>query len=91
MIGETVARVEKAASKIPGAKTLDDMPDFGSYGLNPDQVTSKMMEYNRKWILDQLRSGRQIIDIGRDINRARPSIFYEMEQNMIKNYLKLHP
>jgi hypothetical protein len=60
-------------------------------GMNDDQVTSSMMQYNRKWILEQMRSGRQIIDIGPDVNRARPSIFYEMEQNMLKNHKKLHP
>jgi hypothetical protein len=49
------------------------------------------MQHNRKWILEQMRSGRKIIDIGADANRARPSIFYQMEQNMLKNYQKLHP
>lgn len=70
---------------------LNDMPDFRAMGMNRDQVTSAMMQYNRKWILEQIRSGRQIIDIGADVNRSRPSIFYEMEQNMLKNYQKLHP
>jgi len=88
--GETMARVEQAAAKIPGSKILNDMPDFRSMG-NADQVTSSMMQYNRKWILEQMRSGRQIIDIGADANRATPSIFYQMEQNMLKNYQKLHP
>jgi hypothetical protein len=60
-------------------------------GMNRDQVTSAMMQYNRKWILEQMRSGRQIIDVGADVNRAKPSIFYEMERNMLKNYQKLHP
>ena len=56
-----------------------------------EQITSQMMTYNRKWILQQMRSGNPILDIGRDLNRVNPSIFYQMEQNMIKNYLKLHP
>jgi len=43
-----------------------------------------MMTYNRKWILEQMRGGRSILDIGLDLQRAMPSIFYEMEQNMIK-------
>jgi len=86
-----MTRVEQAAAKIPGSKILNDMPDFRAMGMNPDQVTGAMMQYNRKWILEQMRSGRQIIDIGADINRARPSIFYEMEQNMLKKYQKLHP
>ena len=91
IIGETMARVEAAASKIPGAKILNDMPDFRAMGMNPDQVTSAMMQYNRQWLLDQMRSGRPIINIGADANRATPSIFYRMEQNMLNNYQKLHP
>ena len=88
VVGEGMARVEAAASKIPGAKILNDMPKFTG---TADQVTSQMMTYNRQWILQQMRSGRPILDIGQDLNRANPSIFYQMEQNMMKNYLKLHP
>lgn len=88
VIGEGMARVEVAASKIPGAKILNDMPKFTG---TRTQVTSQMMTYNRQWILQQMRSGRPILDIGRDLYRANPSIFYQMEQNMMKNYLKLHP
>ncbi len=91
IIGETISRVEEAAARIPGAVFLDDMPDFIAMGMNADEVTSAMMQYNRKWLLEQLRNGRQIIDIGTDINRAVPSIFYRMENNMIRNYQKLHP
>ncbi|MCB9311115.1 MAG: RHS repeat-associated core domain-containing protein [Lewinellaceae bacterium] len=88
VVGEGMARVEAAASKIPGAKILNDMPKFTG---TVDQITSQMMTYNRQWILQQMRSGRPILDIGRDLNRANPSIFYQMEQNMMNNYLKLHP
>ncbi len=49
------------------------------------------MAYNRKWILQQLRSGRTIMDIGADPSRKMPSIFYQMEKNMIRNYQKLYP
>jgi RHS repeat-associated protein len=91
VIGETMARVEAAAVKIPGSKILNDMPDFKAAGMAPHEVTNAMMAYNRKWILEQMRSGRPILDIGRDAARARPSIFYDMEQNMLKNYQKLHP
>ncbi len=86
-----MVRVENAASRLPGAKTLNDMPNFKSMSMNADEVTSSMMNYNRKWILNEFRSGRLIIDIGFDINRKSPSIFYQMEQNMQLNYLKLHP
>jgi len=91
VIGETMARVEAAASNIPRAEILNDMPDFEAMGMNDEQVMGAMMQYNRQWILDQMRSGRQIIDIGADPNRATPSIFYQMEQNMLNNYQKLHP
>lgn len=87
VIGEGMARVEAAASKIPGAKILNDMPKFTG---TADQITSQMMQYNRKWILNEMRSGQTILDIGRDATRANPSIFYQMEQNMLKNYQKLH-
>jgi hypothetical protein len=83
-----MARVEAVAAKIPGSVILNDMPAFTG---TAEQVTSQMMQYNRQWILQQLRSGNTIIDIGLDINRAQPSIFYQMEQNMIKNYRLLHP
>lgn len=88
IVGETMSRVTEAARGVPGAKILNDMPTFTG---TADQVTSSMMQYNRKWILDQMRSGRQIIDIGTDATRPTPSIFYQMEQNMMQNYQKLHP
>ena len=91
VIGETMKRVKDFAKDIPGAKILDDMPNFKAMSMTDDQVTSAMMQYNRKWILEQMRSGRQIIDIGADASRANPSIFYQMEQNMLRNYQKLHP
>ncbi len=64
------------------------MPKFSG---SPHQVTSQMMQYNRKWLLQQMRSGRPIMDIGLDPTRGAPSIFYQMEQRLINNYLKLHP
>jgi RHS repeat-associated protein len=91
IVGETMKRVDEAASRIPGSRTLDDMPDFRKRGGRPDEVTAEMMRYNRKWILEQMRSGKTIVDIGRDPNRKAPSIFYDMESKMIRNYSKLHP
>lgn len=84
-------RVEMEAAKFTDAKILNDMPEYWNMGLKDYEVTSKMMEYNRKWILEQFRSGRQILDIGNDVSRKTPSIFYQMEQNMMNNYKKLHP
>lgn len=91
IIGETMARVQAAANRIRGAKILNNMPDFKAMGMNADQVTSSMMQFNRKWILEQLRSGRQILDLGLDAARSTRSIFYQMEQAMIRNFRKLHP
>lgn len=88
IIGETMKRVQLAAKTKPGSVILNNMP---KYTGTEYQVTSQMMSYNRKWILDQMRSGRKIFDIGIDANRKTPSIFYQMEQNMLKNYQKLHP
>lgn len=88
IIGEGMGRVEAAAAKISGARILNTMPEFTG---TADQITSQMMQYNRQWLLNELRSGRTIIDIGLDETRPTPSIFYQMEQNMIKNYNILHP
>ena len=91
IVGETMKRIETAAEKYTNAIILNDMPEYWNMGLKDYEVTSKMMGYNRKWILEQLRSGSEIIDIGLDPNRIIPSIFYKMEGNMIKNYQMLHP
>ncbi len=94
IIGETMERVSKEALQHPGAVILNNMPNYG----RGTEATSKMMAFNRKWLLDEMRSGRTIIDIGRDVRRTKGldmkdgiSIFYQMEQSMIKNYHKLHP
>jgi RHS repeat-associated protein len=78
IIGETVARVEAEAAKNVGSVFLKATPDF-------------TMQYNRQWMLQQMRSGRPILDIGLDPIRKMPSIYYQMEQNMLRNYQKLHP
>jgi RHS repeat-associated protein len=91
IIGETMKRVEIAASQVSNAKILNDMPDFASQGMVSYELTSAMMQYNRSWILNQIRQGGAILDIGKDVNRATPSIFYQMEQNMLKNYKQIHP
>jgi len=88
IIGEGMKRVSMEAAKNPGSKILNNMPKFSG---TAEQITSQMMAYNRKWILQQMRSGRPILDIGFDLARKYPSIFYQMERNMVKNYLKLNP
>lgn len=88
IVGEGMKRLSSAAAKNPGSIILNNMPKFSG---SRHQVTSKMMQYNRQWLLHQMRSGRPIMDIGLDPTRGAPSIFYQMEQRMISNYLKLHP
>jgi len=56
-------RVSMEAAKRPGSVTLSNMPKFVGTDY---QVTSQMMTYNRQWILQQMRSGRPLIDIGLD-------------------------
>jgi hypothetical protein len=85
IVGEGMKRVSAAAAQNPGSVILNNMPKFTG---SANQVTSQMMTYNRQWILQQMRSGRPILDIGLDATRANPSIFYQMEQNMMKNYFK---
>lgn len=80
-------RVSVEAAKRPGSVILYNMPKFTG---TADQVTSQMMTYNRQWWLAQMRTGRPVLNMGSD-GRAIPSIFYQMEQNMMRNYLKLHP
>lgn len=88
IIGEGMKRVSAAAANSPGSTILNNMPNFTG---SAEQITSQMMQYNRKWLLQRMRSGGPIIDIGLDPSRGAPSIFYQMEQNMLKNYLKIHP
>jgi RHS repeat-associated protein len=88
VIGETMDRVIDAAAKMPGSKFLNTMPRFTG---TTDQITSQIMQYNRKWILNEMRSGRTILDIGFDAGRTNRSVFYEMEKNMLMNYQKLYP
>ncbi len=88
VIGEGMKRVSIAASKNANSIILKNMSKFTG---TSEQITSQMMNYNRKWILQQMRSGRPILDIGLDPARKIPSIFYQMEQSMVKNYLRLHP
>lgn len=69
MIGKTMDRVEVAVSVFPGAKRLNDMPDFEGADFSGDDLTSQMMQHNRKWMLEQMQSGRQRVDIGIDPTR----------------------
>lgn len=88
IIGEGMKHVAAEAAKRPGAVILNNMPKFTG---NAAQQASQKMFYNRKWFLEQLRSGRPVLDMGVDGIRIDRSIYHVMEGNMLKNYLKLHP
>jgi hypothetical protein len=75
-------RVSAASAQNLGSVILNNMPKFTG---SANQVTSQMMTYNRQWILQQMRSGRPILDIGLDATRTNPSVFYQMEQNILKS------
>jgi len=90
VIGQTMTRVESTAALFPYSSTMNNVPNWVFQGTK-DQVTSQLMFYNRVWYLNQLRSGKTIIDIGKDNTRIVRSIFHQMEQNMTRNYQKLHP
>lgn len=94
IIGETMTRVKAVAKQIPGSKIIPDMPGLSATGLDSYQRarrTGEIMQYNRKWFLEQLRSGLEILNTGPDPSRAIPSIFYETENSMMRAYKKLHP
>ncbi len=40
------------------------------------EQTSQMMGYNRRWVLQQMRSDRVVFDIGVDVIRTNSSVFY---------------
>lgn len=48
------------------------------------------MKRNERWIKDQMRDGREVIDIGPDFKRraasGQNSKFYEMERRNLKGY-----
>jgi hypothetical protein len=88
IVGEGMKRVSMEAAKHQGSVTLTNMPKFVGTDY---QITSQMMTHNRQWILQQMRNSKTIIDIGVDPMRSTPSIFYQMEQNMMNNYLNLYP
>lgn len=89
VVGETMTRVDKAARKF-NAGTLE-MPDWINRMPRGDAKTAAMMDYNQKWLQDHMDKGTDIIDIGRDAKRADPSAFYDMEQEMLKNYKNMNP
>jgi len=80
VIGETAARVEAAAAKL-GAETFT--PSAGALARGPRSIWRE----NRAWLEGAVRSGRQIIDIGLDVNRTVRGKFYRPESLLLKKLL----
>ncbi len=87
VIGENMTRVQAYASKI-GAQTIK-MPEHILKMPDGYRKWNAMMQYNREWLFQHLKSGSKVVDIGIDINRPLQygrSLYYQMEQNVIKYY-----
>ena len=82
IIGENMNRVKEYADQVGGHA-------YKPWKLDPwDPATA--MRRNERWILDQRRAGREVIDIGPDFERRATtgyiSDFYEMERRNLTGY-----
>jgi hypothetical protein len=82
IIGENMKRVQAYADQVGGHA-------YRPWKLDPwDPATA--MRRNERWILDQRRAGREVIDIGPDFERRATtgyiSDFYEMERRNLTGY-----
>ena len=61
----------------------------GKYNWIPDDITKQSKAYaeNKDWIAGALEKGNTIIDIGNPLNKDK-SIFYDMELNLIEDFIK---
>ena len=73
IIGETMDRVKKKAKEI-GA----------SWYKSRSKNAKNWMNNNKRWIQNQMKKGKEIIDIGIDKTRNIRSKYYKMEKNQIK-------
>jgi len=82
IIGENMKRVKEYADKTGGHAYRPWKNEPFDYDL--------AMKRNKRWIQDQQKQGREIIDIGPDFQRraatGRSSPFYEMERQSLKGY-----
>jgi RHS repeat-associated protein len=82
IIGENMKRVKEYADKTGGH----------AYRPWKNNNSDLAMKRNKRWIQDQRRQGRDIIDIGPDFQRRAAtgvrSPFYEMERKNLKGYGK---
>ena len=82
IVGENMKRVQQYADDVGGHAYRPWKNDPFDFDLG--------MKRNQRWIKDQMRDGRQIIDIGPDFQRraatGRNSPFYEMERRNLNGY-----
>lgn len=87
VIGENMKRVRQYADEIGGQA-------YRPWKNNPfDEALA--MKRNKNWIKKMMAEGREIIDIGPDFFERRlgirkPSKFYGLEREMVKNYNNYH-
>ncbi|MBI4356433.1 MAG: RHS domain-containing protein [Gammaproteobacteria bacterium] len=82
IIGENMKRVNQYADKTGGHAYRPWKNDPFDFDLG--------MKKNDRWIRDQMRNGREVIDIGPDFKRrsatGKSSPFYEMERRNLNRY-----
>jgi RHS repeat-associated protein len=82
IVGENMKRVKEYLDKVGGHAYRPRKNDPFDFDL--------AMKRNERWIKDQMRNGREVIDIGPDFQRravtGRNSPFYEMKRRNVKGY-----
>jgi len=81
VIGEGMGRVISAA-RLNGSKW------YQAWGKNfpaktPDELANALRR-NERWLRSKMKQGYEIIDIGLDPNRAKRSIFYQKELEILR-------
>jgi RHS repeat-associated protein len=82
IIGENMQRVKAYAEKVGGQA-------YRPWRMDPWNPATAMRR-NARWIRQQIRQGREIVDIGPDFGRrsatGHVSDFYQMERRSVKGY-----
>ena len=82
VIGETMDRVKDAAERY-GADTYQPSNWYQS-DTNPTGDLINNLKGNERWMDDLLDNKSEIYNIGEDAQRVRPSVYYCMEKEMLK-------
>lgn len=77
VIGENMKRIRRAAKQIQAR---------WYQGWNVDPWDADIVERrNRRWIVERIKQGCEIVDIGIDPTRNLRSRFYQMEKQILKD------